>query len=297
MKRYLMILMVLVILFSVSCAKKPDKGPEADLFIQTCQDIFEQEPQQIIEGESVFSDSESNSEEGFPLHYEAAPFYLFLPEDLILDHNGIMVRYIKHTRGDDFRQLFRFEITESGTRYREFSPINPKDPYYDLEAEKEDLIGKYINEEIDFRYNWYKDMNGTEDATKLGNKNYSWSTPIEINGIEVPNAEYESEYKKKAGEKNIYKFDFKIPAATNSDSKPYFIYDWRPYGLNSMENGYGFLYNRELQYHDVQDDVCSYVYGTARCYDDCTIIVMGYVDSDEVRTKVDSFCEAMGIMS
>ena len=294
MKRYLIILMVLAILFFVSCAKKPDKGPEADLFIQTCQDIFEQEPQQIIEGGSVFSDSGSNSEEGFPLHYEAAPFYLFLPEDLILDHDGIMVRYIKHTRGEDDFTIFRFESVENGILYRPFFKADPSDK---LESENEELIGKYINEEIDFRYNWYKDMNGTEDASQLDNKNYSWSTPIEINGIEVPNAEYESEYKKKAGEKNIYKFDFKIPAASDSDSKPYFIYDWRPYGLNSMENGYGFLYNRELQYHDVQDDVCSYVYGTARCYDDCTIIVMGYVDSDEVRAKVDSFCEAMGIMS
>ena len=293
MKKYLCFFIIFAILLSVSCARKPDKGPEAERFIQTCQDIFGQEPQQIKEDGSVFSDSEFNSEEGFPLHYEAAPFYLFLPKDLILDTDGIIVRYIKHTRGEEFDFLYRFEILENGTFYRNFN----SESVYEFEIENEELIGKYINEEIDFRYNWYKDMNGTEDASQLDNKNYSWSTPIEINGIEVPNAEYESEYKKKAGEKNIYKFDFKIPAASDSDSKPYFIYDWRPYGLNSMENGYGFLYNRELQYHDVQDDVCSYVYGTARCYDDCTIIVMGYVDSDEVRAKVDSFCEAMGIMS
>lgn len=292
-KKAALILSIAFTFLCSSCSKDIGDGPSPGAFEDACISVFKEKPKPIIECGSLYYEDTDSDPNCFGLLYEEVPFYGFLDTDYILEKDGIVVRYMKYARSDEDYPFFRFEIKNDGTYFRLFDSPDSND---DTAAEDISLIRKYINSEINFRHQWYKEMNGTSDINSLENKVYSWKNTKQIEGIIVPTSEFEAEYiDQNKGNTDIFVFDFQIPASKNTSSRPYFIYDWRPYGLNSIKYGFGYQYNREIQKYAVDDGVCSYLYGVACTYDDCAVMVFAYENSDDARNQVKSFCNTLNL--
>lgn len=223
------------------------------------------------------------SSDSLGFHEEGAPFYGFLKSDIVLEDSGVVIHYYGNKRSDDNLPYYW---------QCEDSVINMKS--YDYCGED---VREFIQREIDFRYHWYQDMNNSTDPDVLKSIDYEYLFHIE-NGSAwmMPESEYESTYEGYEGQlSDTYIFNFKIPAAESLDSVPYFVYDWRPYGMDVANKT--LRYNRELQIEEVNDGICSYIYGTACIYDDSVVTVFAYKDTNEARAKVDEFCNKMGMPS